>query len=66
MLEDNYIETLNEKFKLKDTNKIEALPALLYYKNGEFVKTLSSTKDKIMSADDFSKLLDSYEIVERK
>lgn len=66
MLEDNYIETLNEKFKLKDTNKIEALPALLYYKNGEFVKTLSSTKDKIMSADDFSKLLDSYEILERK
>lgn len=66
MLEENYIDTLNEKFKLQNANKIEALPALLYYKNGEFIKTLSSTKDKIMNADDFSKLLDNYEIIERK
>ena len=66
MLEENYIDTLNEKFSLKDNNKIEALPALLYYKNGEFMKTITSTNDKMMTSDDFNKLLDNYEILENK
>lgn len=66
MLEDNYIDTLNDKFKLKDENKIVALPAILYYKEGTLVKTLTSTKDAIIKSDDFSKLLDNYEILEEK
>ena len=66
MLEDNYIDSLNIKFKLKDSNKIIALPALLYYKNGKFVKTITSSEDAVMSIEDFSKLLDNYEVIERK
>ena len=62
MLEDNYINTLNTKFKLTDKNKIEAIPALLYYKNGEFVKTTSSTKNTIISSDELAKIIDEYEI----
>ena len=61
MLEDDYVSDLNKKFNLKDTNKIKNLPALLYYKNGKFVKTITSD-DKIFTSDEFSKLLDNYEI----
>jgi len=33
MLEEDYIETINSKFKLENSDRIEELPALLYYKN---------------------------------
>lgn len=66
MLEEGYISDLNKKFKLKDEQQIKALPALLYYKNGKFVKTITSEPDKIMSSDDFAKLLDNYELLERE
>ena len=62
MLENDYIDSLNKKFKLKDSNKIQALPALLYYKNGKFVKTITSTSEQMMTSDEFNKLLDNYEI----
>ena len=65
MLEDDYIKTLNENFSLKDKFKIINIPALLYYKNGELIKTISSSENSIMSSDEFSKILDSYEIIER-
>lgn len=64
MLEENYIDLLNEKFNLKDNDQIKALPAIIYYKDGEFVKTLSSSEDTMLSNDDFLKLLDNYEIIE--
>lgn len=66
MLEDGYIGDLNKKLGLNELNKIEALPAILYYKDGKLVKVLSSTKDEMVSSDDFSNLLDSYEIIESK
>jgi len=66
MMEENYVELINEKFVLKGNNKIEALPALIYYKEGKVVKTLSSTSDKLLVHDDFIKLLDNYELIERK
>ncbi len=64
MLENDYLEKLNKKFGLSNPNKIEALPALLYFKNGEFVKTITSSPNNIISNDDLIQLLDSYEILE--
>lgn len=64
MLNENYVNNLNEKFGLEGNDKIEELPALLYYKDGKFVKTITSTKTRMMSNDDFLNLLDSYEILE--
>ena len=63
MLEENYIDIINEKFSLTKNNKIEALPAILYYKDGKYVKTLSSTKNKMITNNDFEKLLYVYEII---
>lgn len=66
MLEENYCDILNERFSLSDENRIEEIPALIYFKDGQFIKTITSTSDNMMSSDDFSKLLDNYEIIERK
>lgn len=65
-LNDSFINEINEKFKLEGNNKIESLPALLYFNDGEHKKTISSKDDRMMSVDDFNKLLDSYEIIETK
>lgn len=64
-LEEGYIDSLNKKFKLEGNDRIEAVPALLYYRNGTFMKSITSTEERMMSVDDFNKLLDSYEIVDR-
>lgn len=66
MLEDGYIKALNKKFAIDGHYEIEALPAIIYYKEGKFMTTISSTKERMLTADDFEKLLDSYEIVEQK
>lgn len=66
MLEDGYIESLNKKFDLEEKNEIVELPALLYYKDGKLKTIITSTKERMMSVDDFNKLLDSYEIIENK
>lgn len=66
MLEENFIENLNKKFNLDEVNQIKELPALLYYQDGKFKRTITSTDARMMNVDDFSKLLDSYEIVEAK
>ncbi len=63
MLEDNYLDIINKKFSLDNKNSIKALPAILYYKDGKFVKTLSSSDKRMIKNDDFLKLLDSYEII---
>jgi len=65
MLEDGYIDTLNKKFHLEGSNAIKELPAILYYKDGELKKVLTSTKDRMLTTDDFNKMLDSYEIVDK-
>lgn len=64
MLEEGYINTLNEKFQLTD-KKIQELPAILYYKDGKFMTVISSTESQMLTVDDFNKLLDSYEIIDR-
>lgn len=63
MLNEGYIDDINEKFGLKDINAIQELPALLYYRDGKIMRTISSTKDRMLSTDDFDKLLDNYEII---
>ncbi len=63
MLENNYIEMINQKFSLNKKDRIISLPAILYYKDGKYVKTLTSTKEKMITNDEFVKLLYSYEIV---
>ena len=63
MLEDDYIKALNDEFKLKGKNEIKNVPAILYFKDGDFVKTLTSTQDRMLSIDDLAELLDSYEII---
>lgn len=63
MLEDDYIKAINKKFSLTKENAIEALPALLYYKDGKHVKTITSTKNKLLTNDEFVKLLYTYEII---
>lgn len=66
MLEDDYIDSINKKFKLEDHLKITEIPAILYYKEGKLMTTISSTKTRMLQADDFDKLLDSYEILDNK
>ena len=66
MVEEDYISRLNDRFNLNDANKIEVLPALLYFQDGNFKRTITSNSTQMMSADDFLKLLDNYEIVEQK
>lgn len=66
MLEDGFITKLNEKMDLDDHNKIDTLPAIIYYKDGVLMSTISSNKETILSSDDFEKLLDSYEVIESK
>lgn len=66
MLEENYLDLLNKEFKLDKNNKIDALPAIVYYKNGKVVETLSSTNDKIISTSDFKQLLIKNKILESK
>lgn len=65
MLEDNYMDTLNSKFHLEEGKKLQELPAIIYYRDGELKTTISSTKSQMISIDDFNKMLDSYEIVDK-
>ncbi len=66
MLEENYIATLNSKFDLEGHNAIEELPAILYYREGKLMTTISSTQNRMLTSGDFEQLLDSYEISYKK
>ena len=51
------LSNLNKKFG----SDIKTIPAILYFKDGVFVKSIDS-KEGIIKASDFDKLLDEYEI----
>lgn len=51
---------LNELNKVLGSN-IKTIPAILYYKNGEFITSIDSTNG-LINAGEFEKLLDSYEV----
>lgn len=57
--ENTDLDSLNNKFK----SDIKSIPAILYFKNGEFVKSIDSSEDMLKSSD-FDKLLEEYEINE--
>ena len=63
-LRDNFIYMVNND--IVDINKkfgsdIKAIPAIIYLKNGEFIKSIDS-KDNLLSSGDFQKLIDEYEV----
>lgn len=51
------LESLNKKFN----SDIKTIPAILYFKDGVFVKSIDS-REEMLKAEDFDKLLEEYEI----
>lgn len=56
--EDNYLTRINNAF---DTDIIETIPVIIYYKDGEIIDTVKRYDDNVINAADFQKLLDIYE-----
>lgn len=54
--DDNLIKDLNNKFKLNN-KKIDYIPAILYYENGDFKDLITSKKDQIITINDVSNLI---------
>ena len=54
------ISCIDRVNKLFNTNIVEA-PAIIFVKNGDFVKSIDSTSG-ILTSGDFQKLLDEYEV----
>lgn len=54
---DDNLDRLNKKFN----SNIKKLPAIIYFKDGVFVKNIDSS-DELLRADEFDKLLDEYEL----
>ena len=54
---DRKINILNEKLG----SNIKSLPAIIYLKNGELIKSIDSS-DSILNVGEFEKLLDEYEV----
>ena len=55
------IENINNALNLKNPQKIEKVPAMILYSNGEVAKVMDS-EIKEFNLDDFKHLLDSFEI----
>lgn len=53
----NNYDIINKKFK----SNIKSVPAIIYIKNGEFVKSIDSS-EHMLNVGDFEKLLDEYEV----
>ena len=51
------VEELNKILK----SDIETIPAIIYIKNGEFIKSIDS-KESLLKSSDFEKMLDEYEV----
>ena len=67
-LRDNfiYIDYTNKENDIEELNKIlnsdiKTIPAVVYYKDGEYVKTIDSSLS-ILNSGEFEKLLDEYEV----
>lgn len=64
MSEPNFINKLNATLNLSGNLEIKKFPALVYYKDGVPTYTADS-KDKLLNKDDFSQIIDMYELVAR-
>lgn len=67
-LRDNfiYIDYTDKEDNIKELNEIvggdiNKIPAIVYYKNGEYVKTIDSSS-VLLDSGEFEKLLDEYEV----
>lgn len=67
-LRDNfiYIDYTNQEDNLGELNKvlgseIKAIPALIYYRDGKYVKSIDSSKE-LLSSDNLEQILDEYEV----
>lgn len=58
---ENFINEINETLNLKNKNKIEVLPALIYYRDGNVAHSIDS-KDHIINKGDFEHIVDMYEL----
>ena len=58
--DDNHLYKLNAALVLTD-QKINKLPAILYFKDGELMQIIDS-QDRLLNSGDFSQLLDEFEI----
>ena len=61
-----FIDYTKNKNNLNELNKVlgsnvKSIPAIIYYKNGKVVTNIDSS-NKLLSAFEFEKLLDSYEV----
>ena len=58
MVEENFVDELNNTLGLKDENKIKSIPALVFYSKNEvtYVKSESVTKD------DIAQIIDMYNL----
>ena len=64
-LRDNFIYVVYNN-NLKEINSIfgsdiKEVPAIIYFKNGEFIKSIDS-ESRVLSVGDFQKILDEYEV----
>ena len=57
--EKDNLDSLNKKFN----SNIKSIPAIIYFKDGQYVKNIDSSEG-ILKAEDFDKLLEEYEIEE--
>lgn len=65
-LRDNFIYINYSDKDINSLNKIlgsdiKTIPALVYFKNGEYIKTIDSSKD-MLNVGDLSQILDQYEV----
>ena len=65
-LRDNFIFVEYDSNDFSEINKkfncnIKSVPAIIYIKNGEFIKNIDSS-DHLLNVGDFEKLLDEYEV----
>ena len=56
--QDNYLTRINNAF---NTDKINKIPTILYYQDGELVYVVEREDNNIINAGDLQKLLDIYE-----
>lgn len=64
MTEPNFIKDLNATLNLSGNLEIRKFPAVVYYKDGVPTYTADS-KERLLNKDDFSQIIDMYELVAR-
>lgn len=59
--DENFINEINQVLNLDETNKIETLPALIYYRENVVAKTIDS-RDHLLNKGDFEQIIDMYDL----